>query len=834
MQIKVIALCLTGALLTNLNAQQTTGNVVEYFGKERVEKVEEGTVIFHFTKGFYVPRTTQSGYLFPTADQIAWELYSGNFKTPSPSNLEAVNYGRTKNAVQWASLDVDSVGKFKKRELRNSYLYSEFDAPEEGVYLLQATGGNRTFINGMPHEGDFYDFGYTLIPFKAHKGINQFVFTPGRFGYVEAKIIRPDKNIFFTQRDQTLGDIILGEADSKWGAVRVLNTTSNSLKDLSVCCTLENGSSETVATDGVLDLTTRKIAFRVPAVLQGTPGKVKATLSLLDKKGRVLDKTDITLMQKNKSEVHERTFRSRVDNSVQYYSVTPSKNEGEGQALFLSVHGASVEARNQARAYSPKDWGYLVAATNRRPYGFNWEEWGRIDAIEVFEEAQKVFRTAPEKSYLTGHSMGGHGTWYLGVTYPDKFAAIAPCASYPDIAGYSRPNADAMNEPFPVYEMVKRAANGGRTLEMKRNYLQSGIYIHHGDADNVVPVTQVRRMRQVLAEFHPNFCYYEYPGGSHWFSNESVDWNPIFEFFKRQTVPSAKDVRHIEFSTASPALSASNYWAKIEQQQHSYLFSTINLDVRNDSLIGTTDNVTALTLNFDEMPISGEVVVALDGHSLRINGAGKQTLIKKGAGWQHEMLSKTEKNALRAGGFKQVFDNNVVLVYSTLGTAKENEWYKNKARFDAETFLYKGNGSFEVISDKEYLRGNYADRNVVVYGNSKTNAAWKKLLKHAPIQINASGIRFGEEEFKGDDLAGYFLYPHPESEKAYVGVIGGTGLKGAYATYPNDYFSGISGYPDVMLFSLDFLKDGIRGVRAAGFFGNQWDVELGEFTFKQN
>jgi len=54
-----------------------------------------------------------------------------------------------------------------------------------------------------------------------------------------------------------------------------------------------------------------------------------------------------------------------------------------GHALFLSLHGAGVEAIGQADAYSPKTWGHLVCPTNRRPYGFDWEDWGRLDALEV-------------------------------------------------------------------------------------------------------------------------------------------------------------------------------------------------------------------------------------------------------------------------------------------------------------------------------------------------------------------------------------------------------------------------------------------------------------------
>ena len=48
--------------------------------------------------------------------------------------------------------------------------------------------------------------------------------------------------------------------------------------------------------------------------------------------------------------------------------------------------------------------------------------------MEVLGIAKKDLRTDPTKTYLTGHSMGGHGTWNVGVHYPDKFAPIAPSA----------------------------------------------------------------------------------------------------------------------------------------------------------------------------------------------------------------------------------------------------------------------------------------------------------------------------------------------------------------------------------------------------------------------
>ena len=53
-----------------------------------------------------------------------------------------------------------------------------------------------------------------------------------------------------------------------------------------------------------------------------------------------------------------------------------------------------------------------------------------MDALEVLNLAQADLRTDRRRTYLTGHSMGGHGTWIVGVTFPDRFAAIAPSAGW--------------------------------------------------------------------------------------------------------------------------------------------------------------------------------------------------------------------------------------------------------------------------------------------------------------------------------------------------------------------------------------------------------------------
>ena len=45
----------------------------------------------------------------------------------------------------------------------------------------------------------------------------------------------------------------------------------------------------------------------------------------------------------------------------------------------------------------------------------------------------------------------------------------------------------------------------------------------------------------------------------------------------------------------------------------------------------------------------------------------------------------------------------MVFVYGTSGTKEENDWSYNKARYDAETWYYRGNGAVDMIADKNAI-----------------------------------------------------------------------------------------------------------------------------------
>lgn len=155
-----------------------------------------------------------------------------------------------------------------------------------------------------------------------------------------------------------------------------------------------------------------------------------------------------------------------------------------------------------------------------------------------------------------------------------------------------------------------------------------------------------------------------------------------------------------------------------------------------------------------------------------------------------------------------------------------------KARFDAETFLYRGNSSVDIIPDTLFSLVAYPERNVIIYGNADNHRAWQALLPDAPVQVHRDYIRFGNRRLEGDDLGTFYLYPRRDSPTAAIGVVAGTGQQGMKALFANDYFSGITGFPDLLIFTTDWIKDGVDGLKVSGFFGNDWSVENGDFFIK--
>ncbi|GAB2532251.1 carboxylesterase family protein [Spirosoma aerophilum] len=804
---------------------------------------------YAFTKGLVALTGSRYGREAIYTDPLAYQLYTGSLKQPA----EGAVFGKDEQGgdIKWIAVTADSLNRLRLRggfrgnggapagpgvvagSFRGGigggggYTYLTYPSAQEQIALLNIKGNSNVYVNGELHMGDAYSMGYLHIPIKLRKGVNEFYV---RGVMITASLSFPDKSALLATDDPTLPSIRLGEPNtSLQGAVVVVNTSSTPLLGLQLTSKLA-GKTLVTPVPVIPPLSSRKVAFMFDGSGVNLKGAQSCELTLVQK-GKSLDAGTISVDAVPAGASYSQTFISHIDGSLQYYAVTPQSSATTApSALFLSVHGAGVEASGQARAYKPKDWGNLVAATNRRPRGFNWEDWGRLDALEVLTIAKNRFKPDPQHIYLTGHSMGGHGTWFLGATYPDKWAAIAPCAGYPTLKEYG--SADGVipeTSNDPLEQMLLRAGNQSDVLKLTSNYKPLGVYVLHGDADRTVPVTYARQMRKLLGESQPDMSYYEYPGGSHWFGDESVDWKPLFDFFKWHRIAVDSTVNDIDFITANPGISSAFRWAAIEQQRQPLLYSRMQLTRRGKTISGTTSNIALLKLALNAFNAKTPVTVTLDGSPAitYTTSSAQDTLFlsRENGQWkQTQRPAVTQKGPHRNGTFKDAFNNRMVFVYGTKGTKEENEWNWQKARYDAETWYYRGNGAIDLIPDNDFSLAKYTDRGVVLFGNATTNGAWKSLLADCPIQMERNSIRAGDQQWQGDDLGAYFVWPIKGSAVASVAVIGGTGLKGMRAASANQYFAGASGFPDFMVFGLDMVREGSKGVRMAGFFDNNWKL----------
>lgn len=774
------------------------------------------------------------------SDPIRSRLIDGTLSQYAPEDGQPVE---GQDGWQWKRVDFDENGTVQGR---GSYLYAPASSDESKVLVLNASGHSEAYVNGQPRGGDIYNYGYVHLPILLHKGTNHLLLRAGR-GSFKVRLYAPPSAVFLQKEDATLPDLVAGQTIDTWGAVVVVNATSEPVEGFTLSVMAPGLSDTPTPVPCIPPLTVRKVGFRIRATRPADGETVDGTLQLQKADGRLCHEMPLNIEVAPPNRRRRVTFVSEIDGTVQYFGLVPAtqtSTHDPAPAIVLSCHGAGVEAYGQAGAYSPKQWFHIVAPTNRRPYGFDWEDFGRMDAMEVLDIAEKTLRHDPSRIYLTGHSMGGHGAWHLGVTYPERFAAVGPSAGWLSRSSYGR-RRNEDTEEAPMEALLNRGQKAGDTVALAANLKRRGVYILHGGDDDNVPAAQARTMAEVLEELHHDWIYHEEPGQGHWWGNEyndggsaCVDWPFMFDRFAHHALAPASAVREVEFVTANPGVSSQCHWLAIEGQMRHMDLSKAHVESWPGKRLfkGTTENVAILRLDVTGLLAHEPITVELDEQTIADiaypDDAGSLWLERAEDGWHRiEKPSLRNKGPHRYGSIKEELQHRFLLVYGTKGTPEENAWAFGKARYDAETFLYRGNASMEMQADTAFEPSRDRDRTVVLYGNAQTNAAWPALLGDSPVQVHRGRVQLGDREFEGADLSAILIRPRPDSSVASVVAISGTGPAGMRSTYATSFFVPFVRYPDCVIARVDAGSDQGSKNLAAGYFGLDWSIEDGEFVF---
>jgi len=546
-------------------------------------------------------------------DVVLPEILAGTLDRPSSGDDE--------NGTFWLEVEPDEGGAIGSYNAQYWYVVSdrEFD-PGERVFM-RTNGTSASWIGTRRQTGYFYNDGRNRIPMLANAEESRIV-ARGLGGRTTTMLLwRTDDELVINTADTTQLSLQVGVAEERWLGAPVLNLTETPALDL-IARVVENeffeGTTETYPALG--PASTSQIGWRLVPKAAPTAADEVWT-ALLQVGSRTMEfsyQATVDFTTSNAGGNHWRTFRSPVDGSVQNFGVLPPTEVVDGQdyGIFLSLHGAGVMAAGQSGSYSAKEDAYIVAPTNRHHFGFDWEEWGRFNALATLDHSMDIFPIDPTRVYLTGHSMGGHGTWHVGTSTPGRFATIAPSAGWESFYSYPSPS------PRPNGALGRSRAHSD-TLDYMGNLAQRGVYIIHGDADDNVPVSEGRKMRDEAMAVSDDVQYHEQPGAGHWWDADGdepgadcVDWEPMISWALEHTLDPAE--LDFSFRTEGASYSPEHSYVHINSATTAYDDVVLSSSVDGSTVTLDTVNARSLVLDGDKLDSKGITSVVVDGEPVDV------------------------------------------------------------------------------------------------------------------------------------------------------------------------------------------------------------------------
>ncbi|KAF2203890.1 alpha/beta-hydrolase [Delitschia confertaspora ATCC 74209] len=111
--------------------------------------------------------------------------------------------------------------------------------------------------------------------------------------------------------------------------------------------------------------------------------------------------------------------------------------------------------------------------------------WNATILSALLDEVEAFYRVDKDRMHVTGFSMGGYGTWDVGIHTPDRFASLMPIC-------------------------------GGGDTVLVRNVKHVPQWVHHGERDDIIPLSASRKMVDALKKLNADEVKFTtYPDMAH-------------------------------------------------------------------------------------------------------------------------------------------------------------------------------------------------------------------------------------------------------------------------------------------------------------------------------
>ncbi len=457
------------------------------------------------------------------------------------------------------------------------------------------------------------------------------------------------------------------------------------------------------------------------------------------------------------------TFYSEIDDSEQPYGLYIPQNYDPQKEypLVIMLHGAMSNHRlalrrvfgksnlpgqgdAEASRVFPKwkDIDYVVAT----PYARGTMGYVGIpeaDVWRVIEECKAHFSIDENRVYLTGLSMGGGGTLYIGLSRPDQFAAIAPVCPAPP----------------------------GEAWDLMGNALNLPVAIYQGGADPVVRPEGVREIRDELVKAGASVEYREFPGVQHDVWVQAYQDENIFEWFDGQVRNNFPE--RVSYSTRWYKTNSA-YWILIDKLTPGTLATIDARFTAQNQVEVKCNNLEAFTLRLKGHPslkTAAPLTVKINGITLQSAPKLNHSFNLKEGKWIAEKYEApvTSKKPGLEGPMVEALTSRHIFVYGTQGNPPREELLARRSLAKkAADYSVSFGGYFEqpslvnprVLADREVTADDYLSSNLILLGTKETNSVIAKLADKLPMHLSKEATGYG------------LVYGYPVNGKMVVVVSG--------------------------------------------------------------
>lgn len=484
-----------------------------------------------------------------------------------------------------------------------------------------------------------------------------------------------------------------------------------------------------------------------------------------------------------------RGYRSRVDGSVQPYAVTFPAEYGKDLTkrwrLDVVLHGrdstiTEVKFLHQhAARTAAKDQGWVqIDVYGRGNNAYRWA--GEADVREAVASflalEHQLGRAAlldPGRRVLRGFSMGGAGTWHLGLHHPGSWTVLGPGAGFTTTRGYVK----TLPEQLPSH--VEACLHIYDAVDYAENAFNVAVVAYSGDQD-----PQMQAAKNIEDKLRPlgiPMTHLVAPGLAHQFPPE---WRRKAEelYTKYSAAGRPEYPTRVRFVTYTLRYAQCD-WVELLGLERHYKQARVEAEKTDAGFTVKTANVRALRLGMPGGPAI-PVTVNIDDQKLEARphlshaGALNLYLERRGGRWDVVLPQRLFNDRLRRprkvhglqGPIDDAFLDSFLCVRGTgqpWHEATQKYAEANLERFRAEWNKYL-RGELPVKDDVDVTEEDIATRHLVLFGDPASNALIGQIHDALPLKWTKDSISFAGGSYPSAAHVPVLIYPSPLNSGRYV------------------------------------------------------------------